>query len=197
MDFNFGNDIVHVKLKYVELSDVQQNSSGLLSSSSGWKTSARFPPNLQTKCQNHNQLIHVLWICWNWSDIWLRWIMCIKSWHRVISVGSMGCIVEIFYCRDEFAIPILLKYGMEAWQQPADCIMGKWSCDQSLKRWFSGNQSWAGISSTEHEQLGISLPDSESQGTSNQLSSLHLWSFDEMMKWWNKPACFVAIKCPP
>jgi hypothetical protein len=37
MDFNFGNDIVHVKLKYVELSDVQQNSSGLLSSSSGWK----------------------------------------------------------------------------------------------------------------------------------------------------------------
>jgi hypothetical protein len=63
MDFNFGSDIVHVKLKYVELSDVQQNSSGLPSSSSGWKTSARFPPNLQTKCQNHNQLIHVLWIC--------------------------------------------------------------------------------------------------------------------------------------
>jgi hypothetical protein len=93
----------------------------------------------------------------------------------------MGCIVEIFYCRDEFAIPIQHKYGMEAWQQPADCIMGKWSCDQSLKRWFSGNQSLARISLTEHEQLGISLPDSESQGTSNPLSSLHLWSFDEIM----------------
>jgi hypothetical protein len=101
--------------------------------------------------------------------------------NRVTSVGSMGCIVEIVYCRDEFAIPIQLKYGMEAWQQPADCIMGKWSCDQSLKRWFSGNQSLAGISLTEHEQLGISLPDSESQGTSNQLSSLDLWSFGEIM----------------
>jgi len=71
--------------------------------------------------------------------------------NRVISVGSMGCIVEIFYCRE------------------------------SPKRWFSGNQSLAGISLTEHEQLGISLPDSESQGTSNQLSSLHLWSFYEIM----------------
>jgi hypothetical protein len=96
MDFNFGSDIVHVKLKYVELSDVQQNSSGLPSSSSGWKTSARFPPNLQTKCQNHNQLIHVLWICWNWSDIWLGWIMCIKSWHK----QSDQCWEHGLHCRN-------------------------------------------------------------------------------------------------
>jgi hypothetical protein len=62
--------------------------------------------------------------------------------NRVISDGSMGCIVEIFYCRDDFAIPTQLKYGMEAWQQPADSLQGNGYVIKVLRGGSVGIKVW-------------------------------------------------------